>query len=89
MTVQEIAEITQENIAPAELQKLVMQIPIANRLNLLKLLVESLQPEIAMNLQANKKRQWSSEFLSTFGSWRGEALARAPQEEQPERDLLE
>ncbi len=31
-----------------------------------------------------KKRQWSPEFLSAFGSWKGE-LVRAPQEEQPER----
>lgn len=34
--------------------------------------------------QASAKRQWSSEFLSTFGAWEGE-LVRAPQEEQPER----
>ncbi len=32
------------------------------------------------------KREWSSEFLSTFGAWEGEALVRALQEEQAERD---
>ncbi|MEM9484531.1 MAG: hypothetical protein AAGA83_12655 [Cyanobacteria bacterium P01_F01_bin.116] len=34
------------------------------------------------------KRQWSQKFLSTFGAWQGEPLERAPQGEQPERDLL-
>jgi len=35
-------------------------------------------------VQKPEKRQWSSDFLSTFGAWEGE-LVRAPQEEQPER----
>lgn len=26
------------------------------------------------------KRQWSQQFLSTFGAWQGEPLERAPQE---------
>ena len=34
------------------------------------------------------KRPWSSEFLSTFGAWKGE-LVRPPQGEQPERELFE
>ncbi|MBW4552614.1 MAG: hypothetical protein KME35_16125 [Aphanocapsa sp. GSE-SYN-MK-11-07L] len=33
-----------------------------------------------------KKRQWSTEFLSTFGAWQGEPLVRAPQEEASERE---
>ncbi len=39
--------------------------------------------------QNAKKRQWSPAFLSAFGSWQGEALVRAPQEEQAERDSFE
>ncbi len=35
-----------------------------------------------------EKRQWSADFLSTFGAWEGE-LVRAPQEEQPERVSFE
>lgn len=31
--------------------------------------------------QKPQKRQWSPEFLSTFGAWKGEELARLPQEE--------
>jgi hypothetical protein len=38
--------------------------------------------------QDTKKRQWSSDFLSTFGAWQGEPLMRAPQEEQMERESL-
>jgi hypothetical protein len=38
--------------------------------------------------QEAKKRQWSSDFLSTFGDWQGEPLVRAPQEEQVEREAL-
>lgn len=30
--------------------------------------------------QVSAKRQWSAEFLSTFGAWEGE-LVRAPQED--------
>lgn len=37
---------------------------------------------------APAKRQWSSDFLSTFGAWEGE-LVRAPQGEQPEREPFE
>lgn len=39
--------------------------------------------------QNAQKRQWSPAFLSAFGSWQGEALVRAPQEEQAERDSFE
>ncbi len=39
-------------------------------------------------VQKTEKRQWSSDFLSTFGAWEGE-LVRAPQEEQPERVSFE
>jgi hypothetical protein len=39
--------------------------------------------------QEAKKRQWSSEFLGTFGAWQGEPLVRAPQEEQMERESFE
>ncbi|MDM3849111.1 MAG: hypothetical protein PT118_23645 [Aphanizomenon gracile PMC644.10] len=28
-----------------------------------------------------KKRQWSQQFLSTFGAWQGESLSREPQGE--------
>jgi hypothetical protein len=38
--------------------------------------------------QVSTKRQWSSEFLSTFGAWEGE-LVRAPQGEQSEREPFE
>ena len=38
--------------------------------------------------QQKQKRQWSSEFLSTFGAWQGELLTREPQEEQSEREPL-
>jgi hypothetical protein len=31
------------------------------------------------------KKQWSSDFLSTFGAWEGE-LVREPQGEQAERE---
>ena len=34
------------------------------------------------------KRQWSQQFLSTFGAWQGEPLIREPQGEQPEREEL-
>jgi hypothetical protein len=34
------------------------------------------------------KRQWSQQFLDTFGAWQGEPLERANQEEQSERDIL-
>jgi len=34
---------------------------------------------LRQKIQAQAKRQWSSEFLSTFGAWEGE-LARTPQE---------
>ena len=37
-------------------------------------------------VKANPKRQWSSDFLSTFGAWVGEPLVRAPQEEASERE---
>jgi hypothetical protein len=37
-------------------------------------------------LKKSQKRQWSAEFLSTFGSWQGEPLVRETQEEQPERE---
>jgi len=37
-------------------------------------------------LKKLQKRQWSAEFLSTFGSWQGEPLVRETQEEQPERE---
>jgi hypothetical protein len=40
---------------------------------------------VYQQIQKPEKRQWSSEFLSTFGAWEGEALERAPQEEQSER----
>jgi hypothetical protein len=61
--------------------------------------VRSLQPDKQQELlnfaealvrdsQAPVKRQWSPEFLSTFGAWEGE-LVRAPQEEQPDRELFE
>lgn len=39
-------------------------------------------------VQKTEKRQWSSDFLSTFGAWEG-GLVRAPQEEQPERVSFE
>lgn len=39
--------------------------------------------------QNSKKRQWSPAFLSAFGSWQGEALVRASQEEQAERESFE
>jgi hypothetical protein len=39
--------------------------------------------------QNTRKRQWSPAFLSAFGSWQGEALVRAPQEEQAERESFE
>lgn len=39
-------------------------------------------------VQKTQKRQWSQQFLSTFGSWRGELLEREPQGEQPERNTL-
>jgi hypothetical protein len=39
--------------------------------------------------QSARKRQWSPAFLSAFGSWQGEALVRAPQEEQAERESFE
>jgi hypothetical protein len=39
--------------------------------------------------QNAKKREWSSAFLSAFGSWQGEALVRAPQEEQMERESFQ
>lgn len=41
---------------------------------------------VYQQVQKPQKRQWSSEFLSTFGAWEGEALERAPQEEQSERE---
>ncbi|MEA5576167.1 hypothetical protein [Anabaena sp. UHCC 0451] len=41
---------------------------------------------VYQQVQKHQKRQWSSEFLSTFGAWEGEALERAPQEEQSERE---
>jgi hypothetical protein len=61
--------------------------------------VRSLQPDKQQELlnfaeslvqesQAPIKRQWSPEFLSTFGAWEGE-LIRAPQEEQTDRQPLE
>jgi hypothetical protein len=87
MTVQELTEVTQINMTPTGLQTFVMQLPIASRLTLLKLLAESLQPEILMNLQTSQKRQWSAEFLSTFGAWEGEPLVREPQEEQTKREF--
>ena len=34
------------------------------------------------------KRQWSQQVLSTFGAWQGAPIERAPQEDQPERDVL-
>ncbi|KZL49907.1 MULTISPECIES: hypothetical protein [Cyanophyceae] len=37
-------------------------------------------------VQKLKKRQWSAEFLSTYGSWQGEPLERAPQEEPTEKE---
>ena len=37
-------------------------------------------------VKVNPKRQWSSDFLSTFGAWVGEPLVRAPQEEASERE---
>jgi hypothetical protein len=37
-------------------------------------------------VESRQKRQWSPEFLSTFGSWEGEPLVRAPQEEASERE---
>ncbi|BAZ79309.1 MAG: hypothetical protein ACKO9I_21025 [Sphaerospermopsis kisseleviana] len=43
---------------------------------------------VYQQVQKPQKRQWSSEFLSTFGAWEGEALERAPQEEQFEREPL-
>jgi hypothetical protein len=38
--------------------------------------------------QEPKKRQWSSDFLSTFGAWQGESLMRNPQEEAIELEPL-
>lgn len=35
-----------------------------------------------------EKRQWSQQFLDLFGAWEGEPLERAPQEVQPERDIM-
>jgi hypothetical protein len=35
------------------------------------------------------KRQWSTEFLSTFGAWQGEPLVRASQEDASEREPFE
>jgi hypothetical protein len=43
---------------------------------------------IELSTDQPRKRQWSQRFLSTFGSWQGEPLERAPQGEQPERDEL-
>jgi|GEM_PF-660609 len=36
--------------------------------------------------QTRSVESWSPEFLSTFGSWQGEPLFRAPQEEPSERE---
>ncbi|WP_199306582.1 hypothetical protein [Anabaena sphaerica] len=41
---------------------------------------------VYQQVQKPQKRQWSPEFLSTFGAWEGEVLERAPQEEQSERE---
>ncbi len=39
-------------------------------------------------VQKTQKRQWSQQFLSTFGAWQGELLEREPQGEQLERNEL-
>ena len=39
-------------------------------------------------VQKTQKRQWSQQFLSTFGAWQGEPLEREPQGEQPERNEI-
>ena len=41
---------------------------------------------VYQTVQNPPKRQWSPEFLSTFGAWQGEPLERATQEEQPDRE---
>jgi hypothetical protein len=41
---------------------------------------------VYQQVQKTQKREWSSDFLSTFGSWQGEILERAPQPEQSERE---
>lgn len=43
---------------------------------------------VYQSTQASQKRQWSQQFLNLFGAWQGEPLERAPQESQPERNLL-
>jgi hypothetical protein len=43
---------------------------------------------VYQTVQNPSKRQWSPEFLSTFGAWQGEQLERATQEEQPDREAF-
>ena len=43
---------------------------------------------VYQTVQNPSKRQWSPEFLSTFGAWQGEPLDRATQEEQPDREAF-
>ncbi len=43
---------------------------------------------VYQTVQNPSKRQWSHEFLSTFGAWQGEPLERSTQEEQPDREAF-
>ena len=61
----------------------VLQIPVPNHSG------EELEILIVYQpISKPTKRQWSQQFLSTFGAWQGEPLIREPQGEQPEREEL-
>jgi hypothetical protein len=81
---------TSEKIASLlELKTQILQLSVDDRWTLLKLLVESLQPEI-LNPPPKSPEDlgWTPGFFErTAGSWQGEPLVRAPQEEASEREL--
>jgi hypothetical protein len=64
-------------MALQELKEQILELSVNDRSALLQWLVESVESAI----DPVSKRQWSSDFLSTFGAWEGEPLVRAPQGE--------
>jgi len=79
-------ELTQDNMSPLELKRLVNQLPIANRWTLLKILVDSLQPNIQLALVGETNDHPLAKF---YGCIDDETFIRHPQPQQSEREPIE
>ncbi|MBD2579163.1 hypothetical protein [Oscillatoria sp. FACHB-1406] len=73
-----------------ELQKQILELPLSERWSLLRLLVDSLQPELLPEEQyrgLNNYSNWTPGFFErTAGAWQGEPLERGSQGQCDRRD---